>query len=53
MTEEDIRLCVDALWDNAIDGRLADLRWGSDFDKAERHLRKSFEYWLRLPENQK
>lgn len=46
MSEDEIRLCVDALWDNAVDGRIADSHLDSDFDKAERHLRRSFEAWL-------
>ena len=49
MSEDDIALCVDALWDNAIDGRLADLLWDSDFDKAETELRRSFVNWLENP----
>lgn len=46
MSEDQIKLCVEALWDNAIDGGIADRHLGSDFDKAERHLRCSFEWWL-------
>ena len=47
MSEQDIRLCVDALWDNAVDGRLADKNLDSDLDEAERLLRESFLTFLR------
>lgn len=47
MTQEEVGICVGALWDNAIDGRLADRLHGSDFDAAERDLRVSFEAFLR------
>lgn len=47
MKEEDIRVAVNALWDNAIDGRLADKNLDSDFDEAERLLRAGFEAFLR------
>ncbi|MDE2100784.1 MAG: hypothetical protein KGL39_26295 [Patescibacteria group bacterium] len=42
MKDEEINMCVGALWENAIDGRLADKNLGSDFDEAERRLRQSF-----------
>lgn len=47
MSDADIKVCVDALWDNAIDGRRADRLYNSDFDRAERELRESFEAWLK------
>jgi hypothetical protein len=47
MTKEQIDLCVSALYENAVDGRLADLRGDSDFDRAERELRVTFEEWWR------
>lgn len=50
MSDDEIKLCVDALWDNAVDGRIADRHLGSDFATAERHLKSSFVTWLRMKE---
>ena len=47
VTEEQIDLCVAALYENAVDVRLAGLRGDSDFDRAERELRMTFEEWSR------
>ncbi len=46
MTDAEVNVCVDALWDNAIDGRFADRHLDSDFDKAEAMLKASFVAWL-------
>lgn len=47
MTDDEIQMCIAALYENSIDGRIADAHGGSDFDRAERELCASFEVWLR------
>ncbi len=42
MDDPDLRRCLEALWDNSIDGRLADLKYDSNFDMQEVDLRTSF-----------
>lgn len=42
----DIAVAMEALYDNAIDGRYADRCMGSDFDAAYRRLRRSFVQFL-------
>jgi truncated hemoglobin YjbI len=46
VSDDDIALCIDAFYDNAIDGRIADEKFGSDFDAAEAELRASFVEFL-------
>jgi hypothetical protein len=46
LTESDIRLCVDAIWDNSIDARRAAALYDSDFDRAEAELKDSFVTFL-------
>lgn len=45
-SSSEIDLAVNALYENCLDGRFADEKWDSDFDKAEEELRKSFIYFL-------
>ena len=46
MDEDMIRLCIAALWENSIDGRLADYRYNSDFSQQEKELTDSFLEYL-------
>ncbi len=46
MAEHEISLCIEALWDNLMDGGIADRRYGSDFDKAEAELERTFRNFL-------
>lgn len=46
MDDHEYRLCLEALWDNAVDGRFADLKYDSDFDRAEADLDKAFREFL-------
>lgn len=45
MSEDDFRRCIDALWDNAIDGKQAAV-FDHDFDLAEQKLADSFRKFL-------
>ena len=46
MVDQDIRLCVNALYENLMDGMIADLRYQSDWDKAEAELEQTFRAFL-------
>ena len=46
MSELDIRLCVLALYENLMEGMIADLRYQSDFARAEIELEQTFRAFL-------